>query len=195
MKQRPTLQTERLWLRPFVLADAKEVQRLAGNKAIADTTANIPHPYLDGLAEQWISSHQEGFEAGELINFAIVLKDSGGLIGAISLMNISAQHERAELGYWIGKPYWNQGYGTEAARAVLEYGFSVLSLNRIHGCFLKRNPASGRVMEKIGMSYEGCLRQHDKKWEQFEDIVIYGILRSEWRNKAKQTEASISPNF
>ena len=180
MSQRPTLHTERLLLRPFALADAKDVQCLAGDRAIADTTANIPHPDLDGMAEQWIATHQERFEAGELVNFAVVLRDTGALIGAIALMDLSARHERGELGYWIGRPYWNKGYCTEAAQAVLAYGFSVLGLHRIHGRSFKRNPASGRVMEKIGMVPEGCLRAHHKKWERFEDIVLYGILKSEW---------------
>lgn len=189
MKQRPTLHTARLLLRPFALADAQDVQRLAGDKAIADTTANIPHPYLDGMAEQWIATHQERFETAELVNFAIVQRDIGILIGAISLMNLSAHHKRGELGYWIGQPYWNKGYCTEAAQAILAYGFSGLELNRIHGRFLKRNPASGRVMEKIGMIQEGCLRAHDKKWEQFEDVVLYGMLKSEWQSKTEQVDA------
>lgn len=180
MKQRPRLHTERLLLRPFALSDAKDVQHLAGDKAIAETTANIPHPYLDGMAEQWIATHQAGFEAGKLVNFAIVLQDADRLIGAISLMHICAQHERGEIGYWIGKRFWNRGYCTEAARAVLAYGFSVLALNRIYGYCSKRNPASGRVMEKIGMLQEGRLRAHDKRWERLEDIVVYGILKSEW---------------
>jgi RimJ/RimL family protein N-acetyltransferase len=189
MKQHPTLHTKRLVLRPFVLADAKDVQRLAGEKAIADTTANIPHPYLDGMAEQWIATHQECFEAGELVNLAIVLQEPDILVGAISLMDLSARHERGELGYWIGQPYWNQGYCTEAAQAVLAYGFSVLGLNRIHARFFKRNPASGRVMEKVGMVQEGYLRAHDKKWEQFEDIVLYGILKFEWHNRTEPMDA------
>jgi RimJ/RimL family protein N-acetyltransferase len=189
MKQRPTLNTERLLLRPFVLADAKEVQRLAGDKAIADTTANIPYPYLNGMAEQWIATHQERFEAGELVNFAIVQRETNVLIGAISLMNLSTHHERGELGYWIGQPNWNKGYCTEAARAVLAYGFSVLELNRIHGRFIKRNPASGRVMKKIGMIPEGCLHAHDKKWGQFEDIVLYGVLKSHWQQMGYSANA------
>lgn len=180
MIQRPTLHTDRLLLRPFTSADAKDVQRLAGDKAIADTTLNIPHPYLDGVAEEWIATHQSGFEARKVVNFAVVSRDTGELFGCASLINLSARYERAELGYWIGRPYWNKGYCTEAARAVVEYGFSVLELRRIYARFLKRNPASGRVMEKIGMLREGCLREHAKKQEQFEDIVLYGVLKSEW---------------
>ena len=79
-------------------------------------------------------------------------------------------------------PYWNNGYGTEAVQAVLKYGFEVLGLNRIHAKHFKRNPASGRILQKIGMKYEGCQRQHFKKWDNFEDIELYGILRSEYVN-------------
>ena len=112
-------------LRPFELTDAKEVQRLAGDRAIADTTLEIPHPYEDGIAEKWISTHQAKFEAGEMVHFAIILRETNGLIGAIGL-TIVPRFERAELGYWIGKPYWGNGYCTEAAWAVLEYGFTTL---------------------------------------------------------------------
>lgn len=101
-------------------------------------------------------------------------------MGAMGLLGISAEHERGEIGYWIGKPYWNQGYCTEAAQAMLNYGFQTLGFSRVVSRCLKRNPASARVMEKIGMTVEGCLRAHEKKWGRFEDVVIYGILRSEW---------------
>ena len=181
MNQPPTLQTRRLMLRPFHPSDAGDVQRLAGEKAIADTTRTIPHPYPDGTALQWITSLAEGFAAGELASFAITLPDSGALIGAISLMNAAPQLKMMEIGYWIGTGYWNRGYCSEAGAAILDYGFSTLKLNRIHGHCLKRNPASGRVMEKIGMVREGCLRQHMRKWEVLKDIVLYGILSSEWK--------------
>lgn len=182
MKHRPTLHTQRLDLRPFRLSDAAEVQRLAGDRAIADTALNIPHPYVDGVAEEWISTHQPRFEAGELVSFAISLRQTGELIGAIGLV-VNQRFQRAELGYWIGKPYWNQGYCTEAGRAVLEYAFTVLHLHRVHACHLVRNPSSGRVMQKLGMVQEGVARQHVKRWEVYEDLALYGILKSEWAGK------------
>jgi ribosomal-protein-alanine N-acetyltransferase len=175
VKQRPTIKSERLLLRPFVLSDAKRVQFLAGNKAIASTTLHIPHPYEDGMAEEWIGTHQEGFEKGELFNFAIELWASKELIGAIGLV-VNDEHAHAELGYWIGEPYWNQGYCTEAAFEVLRYGFEEIGLNRIYAMHLSRNPASGRVMEKVGMLHEGCRRQHFQKWGIFEDVEFYGII-------------------
>jgi ribosomal-protein-alanine N-acetyltransferase len=180
MSNRPTLTTEHLILRAFHLGDAPRVQELAGEKAIASTTLNIPHPYEDGMAEDWIETHTEAFEKSESVTFAIVLKQENALIGAVGLA-LNAAHDRAELGYWIGVPYWNNGYASEAARAVLEYGFVERKLNRIYASHLTRNPASGRVMRKIGMTHEASFREHVKKWGEYEDLEMYGILRDEFR--------------
>ena len=182
MAERPTLKTERLILRPFMLADAPEVQRLAGDRDIASMVVTIPHPYEDGMAEAWIGTHQERFDKGELVNFAITHSEQGYLIGSVGLQ-IAKEFDRAELGYWIGKPYWNQGYCTEAAHAAVRYGFEVLGLNRINARHITRNPASGRVMQKLGMKHEGCLRKHSKRWGNYDDVEMYGILRSEYRTQ------------
>jgi len=179
MGEQPELRTGRLLLRPFALTDAPIVQQLAGDKEIASTTLTIPYPYEDGMAEEWISTHPERFTRGEGVTFAVVRRKDNRLIGAIAL-GISQQHQHAELGYWIGKPYWNNGYCTEAAQAVLNYGFTELGLNRIYAQHMSRNPSSGRVMEKIGMRYEGCLKEHFRKWDAFEDVKRYGILKSEY---------------
>jgi RimJ/RimL family protein N-acetyltransferase/ubiquinone/menaquinone biosynthesis C-methylase UbiE len=180
--RQPTLQTQRLILRPFTLADAPDVQRLAGEYEIAAMTLLIPHPYEDGMPQEWIKTHTQEFEGGTAVNFAIVRRDSGELCGAIGL-GIDKVNHNAELGYWIGKPYWGQGYCTEAAKAVLQYGFEVMGLHRIHSIHFSHNPASGRVMQKIGMSYEGFRAQHTRKWGKFLDIVLYGILKSDWQQK------------
>ncbi len=178
MQERPTISTTRLVLRPFTLADAPEVQRLAGERDVASTTLHIPHPYEDGMAEQWISRHQEVFETGKRIDVAVTLRLTKALLGAISL-SLHHSDVNAEVGYWIGKPFWNQGYCTEAAQAVVRYGFEQLGLHRIYAHHMTRNPASGCVMLKIGMSHEGCLRQHIHKWGIFEDVNVYGILRGD----------------
>lgn len=176
----PILTTKRLTLRSFTLDDALRVQELAGDRDLASTTLNLPHPYEDGMAEQWIGSHREQFESGQAAIYAIVLSSEDLLVGAMSLMKINQRHQRAEIGYWIGKSYWNQGYCTEAAHAVLRYAFDVLELNRVHAYHFSRNPASGRVMHKIGVTHEGCLRQHVERWGQFEDLECYGILKEEY---------------
>jgi RimJ/RimL family protein N-acetyltransferase len=179
MAHQPTLVTKRLILRPFELSDAKAVQRLAGDRAIADTTLNIPHPYDDGAAEEWISTHKPKFASHELANFAITRRTNGELLGAVGLAMVP-QFQRAELGYWMGKQYWNRGYCTEASMAVVEYAFTRLGVNRVYAVHFKRNPASGQVMKKLGMKREGVLRQHAKKWDSYEDMVFYGLLRKDW---------------
>jgi len=182
MKNRiPRTETERLALRGFTPADAADVQRLAGEREIAATTANIPHPYEDGMAEDWIAGHEEDFREGRGVTFAITDKAVGHLIGVIGL-EIRREYNHAEMGYWVAKPYWNRGYCSEAAKAVLRYGFDELDLHRIYARHFGNNPASGRVMGKIGMRREGCQRQHIKKWGEYLDMEIYGILREEYES-------------
>ena len=120
---------------------------------------------------------------GRGVNLAIEISRSGELAGAIGL-NLQREHDRAELGYWIGVPYWGQGYATEAGREVVRYGFEDLALNRIYAFHFVTNPASGRVLQKIGMRYEGKRRQHTLKWGEYLDNEAYGILRSEYRADA-----------
>ena len=176
----PILTTARLELRPFCLDDAACVQRLAGDRAIADTTLNVPHPYPDGIAEAWIDTLALGYRAGTLSAFAIVRREDEELVGAMSL-KLDRELDKGELGYWVGRPFWNAGFATEAAEAVLEYGFESLGLNRIVARHFVRNPASGRVMEKIGLLPEGTARQDAKKWGVYEDLKQWAILREDWR--------------
>ena len=150
MPEQPILMTERLQLRPFRQTDAKRVQQLAGDHRIADVTQNIPHPYQDGMAESWICTHESVWQAQRAIIYAITLQQAPTeIIGAISLIDLTTIE--AELGYWIGVPYWGKGYCSEAAQAVIHYAFNTLSLQRIYCHHLLRNPASGRVMQKAGM--------------------------------------------
>jgi RimJ/RimL family protein N-acetyltransferase len=173
------LTTARLILRPLALTDAADVQRLAGAREVADTTLLIPHPYPDGVAEQFSAGTQTELEKGENYVFAITLRATGELCGSMGL-KVTAAHERGELGYWIGVPFWNQGYCTEAAQAVLRFAFDALHLNLVGAHHFVRNAASGRVLQKVGMTREGHLRQHVKKGDGFEDLHYYSILRSEW---------------
>jgi len=171
------LATDRLLLRFFAPDDAPAVQRLAAAYEIAENTLLIPHPYPEGAAAAWIASHPRSPNNHV---FAITLHDGGDVAGAIGL-EAQPERGRGEIGYWIGVPYWNRGYVTEAARAVIGWAFESLGLHRVFAYHFTRNPASGRVLQKIGMTHEGSLRQHEKKWDQFLDVEVYGILHSEWR--------------
>jgi RimJ/RimL family protein N-acetyltransferase len=174
----PRLETERLVLRPYTLADAGRVQQMCNDWNIASTTLALPYPYPDGAAEQWISTHAESFRQGTEAVLAITLKPDGSVIGSVSL-SINKNHQRGELGYMVAKEHWNRGYCTEAAKAMMNYGFSTLSLSRIQTGHFPRNPASGRVMQKLGMTREGLLRQYVSNRGTREDIIMYSILRPE----------------
>lgn len=174
----PTLRTERLVLRPFLASDAPLVRLLAGERDITSTTLSIPHPYPEGAAEAWIASHAAAWADGKSATFAIAIAATGDLCGAMGL-DVNAEHDWAELGYWIGRPYWARGYATEALRALIPWAFANLPLIRLQACHFMRNPASGRVMQKAGMKLEGVLRQRVKKGDVYEDIAIYAILKGE----------------
>ncbi len=173
----PELRTERLLLRAFRREDIPDIVRLAGAHEVAATTLRIPHPYTEADAEHFLEMIETDRNFG--LAFAITLRTTGELCGAVGL-HPDAVHPRAELGYWIGVPYWGRGHATEAARAVLSYGFQTLKLHRIWAYHFKGNAASGRVLQKLGMTYEGCSRQHVEKWGRFIDLENYAILASEW---------------
>jgi ribosomal-protein-alanine N-acetyltransferase len=172
------LETDRLLLRPFTAADAPSVQRLAGDSDIARTTLNIPHPYPDGAAEAWIQAANEAERAGAQYMRAMVRKDSGELVGCVGL-GVAQRHHRAELAYWVGRPWWNLGYASEAALRMVQFAFTDLGLHRVWAAAMPHNPASMRVMEKIGMRREGHLRHHAFKDGHFIDLVYYGIVKGD----------------
>jgi [ribosomal protein S5]-alanine N-acetyltransferase len=119
---------------------------------------------------------------GTGLHLAIALRhgdrDGDTLYGGVGL-RIEREHSRAELGYWIGLPYWGKGYATEAAKALVQYGFEILGLHRIFACHFARNSASARVLQKVGMRHEGSQRAHIVKWGEFIDLEIYGMLASD----------------
>lgn len=175
MTSRLTLETARLKLRPYSEADIPDLLPIIGTREVAATTLRIAHPYTEQDAQAFLSLAQEPGK----IWLAITLRSDGRQIGGIGL-RVEPQHQHAELGYWLGLPYWGQGYATEAAREMLRYGFEDLGMHRIFASHFKHNPTSGRILKKLGMHYEGCQREHLRKWDRFVDSELYGILRREW---------------
>jgi len=143
LARQPSLETVRLLLRPLTPADAPAVQRLAGDKEVASTTLNIPHPYPDGAAELWIGTLPQAYDCGEAVVFGITLHDGGELVGTCGL-RLELPHARAEIGYWVGREYWGRGVATEAATCLsdwlLDHGRPVVALITVEG-----NVASERV--------------------------------------------------
>ena len=152
---------------------------MAGAREIADTTVAIPHPYGLDHALAWIGNQRRESVRGRATNFAIRLLPGSPLIGSASLRDIDREHLQAELGFWIGREWWGQGYASEAAAAVIRFGFETLGLNRIYAHHMARNPAAGRVLLHVGMQPEGLLRERVKKWGVYEDVAVYAILRED----------------
>jgi ribosomal-protein-alanine N-acetyltransferase len=163
-------------LRHFRPGDASEVRRLAGDRRVAETTAAIPHPYADGMAEAWIATHEDERVRGKQYAFAIARAVDEQLVGAIALRPVASEHEN--VGYWIGREYWGNGYATAATRAIVALGFSCLDCQQVTASYLTRNPASGRVLEKCGLVLvRRELRDHRGKPEEF---CVRGITRDAW---------------
>lgn len=174
----PEIQTARLKLRPYRESDIPDLVRLAGAREVAATTLRIAHPYTEQHAKEFLSMTQDDDKAW----FAITLGDSGQFCGGVGL-RIEREHSRAELGYWIGVPFWGNGYATEAAEAAVRYGFQDLQLRRIVASVSTGNAASEKILVKLGMRHEGSMREHNCKWGKFIDVELYGILRAEWESQ------------
>jgi RimJ/RimL family protein N-acetyltransferase len=176
----PELTTERLLLRAFAPEDAGRVSDLLGRREMAETTLTIPYPYPAGHAAAWIGKVTERAHGGVAFTWAICRGEDRVLMGSI-MIYLDPPWPRGELGYWIGVPYWNRGYMTEAVREVIAYGFGALPLRRIQATAYPRNASSSRVLEKAGLRYEGTLRGYYVKHHIDEDVRMYAILRDHWR--------------
>ena len=153
----PKLATQRLLLRPFVFADARRIEVLAGDAQVAKGSVRLPHPYPPGLTMRWIASHETAWQTGNGVYYAVTGKESGELQGSVSLQ--LAERRLADgkmayvgtLGYWLGVPYWGAGRMSEAVMALLAFAFLELGVDRIEASHASDNPASGRVMQKCGL--------------------------------------------
>jgi RimJ/RimL family protein N-acetyltransferase len=147
------LETQRLWLRWPRAADAAAIQRLAGEAAVAQMTARIPHPYPDGVAAAFILAARTANTEGDSLTLALTKKrGDGAAIGCIGLERNA--DGRLELGYWLGKPYWGKGLMSEAAKALVRLVFQVTDEPAIVSGARSDNPASRRVLEKLG--FKAC---------------------------------------
>jgi RimJ/RimL family protein N-acetyltransferase len=158
------LETKRLILRPFKACDAPAVQTLCGDPVVARMTSRIPNPLPAGHVARWIDGHGALREADREWPFCITL--NGRPIGAIALRRTDDGGLR--LGYWLGADYWNQGYATEAARAVSAYGLETLRANTVRAGAYVDNSASANVLEKCGFRYTHT----DSQWSEARGDVV-----------------------
>ncbi|WMM24943.1 GNAT family N-acetyltransferase [Tissierella sp. MB52-C2] len=175
-KENKTITTERLVLRIFEKSDAETVTKLCNNYNIYKNTLYIPYPYAIDCALSWMKNHVDNFDADRSYEFAITDKETGMLYGAVALSN-NQRFNNGEIAYWIGEEFWGNGYATEASKAILEFAFNVKGYHKVYARYFASNPASGRVIEKLGMVREGILIDHVMKEGRYEDLIHYGIIR------------------
>lgn len=174
-----TIETTRLTLRRLAATDAEMMFRnWTSDVNVTRFLRWNAHTSVDDtkkMIQQWIDHYSND----ATYYWGIYLKD-GEMIGSIGV-TITSEHDcSGSLGYKIGSRWWNQGYASEAAKAVIEYMFSNTDIERIDAFSSVKNAASGKVMEKIGMQYEGLLRHYYKTRDGFHDCRLYGIIRSMW---------------
>lgn len=179
----PTLETDRLILRKLTKEDATDIFQYASDDEVARYVTWDSHKTVEDTY-QFLQFAFDRYEAGQVAPWGIVYKADGKMIGTIDFLYWDQVHRRSEIGYVLAKPYWGQGIMTEAASKLLDFGFHKMELQRIEArCFVE-NIGSERVMQKIGMTYEGTLRKLMFIKGSFRNLKIYSILREEYfKNK------------
>ncbi|MEG4322246.1 MULTISPECIES: GNAT family protein [unclassified Microcoleus] len=150
-------------------------------KAIHETTSNIPYPYSEEDAVKWINRCTAGAEKQGKEQLFAIRQSNGYLIGSVGIGDIEiGQTHRAELGYWLAKPYWGQGITTDAVRVFVKYAFKELAVVRLYTQVYDFNIGSWKVLEKNGFKLEGLLRKHIYRDGRYIDDRLYGLLKEEW---------------
>lgn len=175
----PVLSTERLNLRPMTLGDAADMFAYASDPAVTRHTSWPAHAGIDESRAQ-LARVVARYEHGEVAGWGVEHLADGRFIGTAGYLRWDVEDRCAEVGYAMSRAYWGQGLMTEALRAILAFGFEHMQLNRIEARCDAENIGSYRVMEKVGLQYEGTLRQRLLKDGTFVDVRLYSILRREY---------------
>lgn len=161
-------------LRPIESSDVNRITELCNDRDIAKTTARLPYPYTFSDAETWLD-YITKTEAEHV--FAI--SEDNEMVGVVGLVH-EQEHDRAEIGYWLGRQYWNRGIATASVEMMIGYAFTVLGVNKIYASVFAANTASVKVLEKNRFVLEGCLKQHYIRMDTLHDIMCFGLLKANY---------------
>ena len=180
-----TLTTDRLILRPLKMSDARDLYAYAKDPEVSKHVLWTAHRSVSDsrrFLREGIRQYRRGFPG----SFAIVLAETGRMIGTIGYMWINSEFRSCEVGYSLSREYWNRGLMTEALSSVIRYSFEKLNLNRVECQHETDNPASGRVMVKAGMYPEGVMRQRIRNKGRFSDVAVYAVLKDDLAHAGKE---------
>lgn len=177
----PKLETERLILRQVEDRDLDQLYEILSDTEVAKFEYFYPVTSKEG-AMKFIERYKKELEEKEEITWGIILKDTDKLIGTCCLGNFDEGARRSEIGYTITQTQWGKGYATEAIKAVIDFGFSIMDLNRIEATITPGNDASVKVLRKLNFIQEGVVRERDLIKGKLEDGIIMAILKREYMN-------------
>lgn len=174
----PELQTERLLLRRMLVSDADDMYAYAKRADVTKYLTWYPHPNREYTVEylQYLASR---YRIGDFYDWGVTLRESGRFVGTCGFTSFDFPHNSAQVGYVLNPEYWGQGIIAEALAAVIRFGFHDLDLHRIEAMYIDGNTRSRRVMEKVGMTYEGTRRGAMYIKGKYRDIGVCSILRDD----------------
>lgn len=178
----PTLETDRLILRRMTPSDAEAVFAYASDPEVTRYVVWDTHRSIQD-SRAFLELAVQKYKSGGEPDWGIVYKGDHRFVGTCGFVGWDVDHARAEIGYVLSRKYWGRGLMPEALRAMIAFGFERMGLNRIEARCIAENTASARVMEKVGMTYEGTLRQRELIKGAYRDMKLYAILRSEYRSR------------
>ena len=176
----PTLKGERLTLRAMHPIDAEDMYSYAWREEVCRFLLWSPHP-SQTYTKDYLRYVQERYAVGDFYDWAIIDLESRRMIGTCGFARIDAENDSAELGYVLNPDFWGKGYAAESADLVIKFGFEELGLNRIEARFMQGNDASLRVMEKLGMSFEGYHKDAIFVKGSYRTVGYCAITRNEFK--------------
>ena len=178
----PTIETRRILLRKVSLKDAADMFEYTQDSQVSEYTGWYTHRSIQD-SKLFLKYTSNNYKNNQLSCWGIVYKAEQKFIGTAGFIGWNVEHGRAEIGYALSRKYWGKGYMTEVVNAIIYFGFKTMILNRIEARCVIENIASARVMEKVGMKYEGILRKCIFMKGKYQDLKIYSILKEEFMAK------------
>lgn len=174
----PTLRAADLQLRPLLAADAEQLVPLLRDPAVAEPYVLPRYPWSVATARAEIAAMPASFEASRRLDLGIVPVAEGRVVGEISL-GFAPAHDRAEIGFWVGRPWWGRGYARASIGLLLDWAFAERRLHRVTARTLGDNQRAARLLDALGFRREGLLREHQYHWGRFRDVALWGLLASD----------------
>ncbi|UCG62199.1 MAG: GNAT family N-acetyltransferase [Candidatus Zixiibacteriota bacterium] len=182
MKIKDRIEGDKINLRFITKGDALSIYQYAADEAISRYT-HIPHPYNLDDAYDFVKLTQSDRKRKAAYHYGLENRETGQIIGMIGLIALFPMHRKAELGYWLAKPFWGRGIITEAIEKIVEFAFVTLKLHRVYAHVFPDNKASIRVLEKCGFTREGLIREGFVQRGKYVSVYMYSILEDEWAKR------------